>query len=312
MKRTQDNRHIVRALTIAGSDSGGGAGIQADLKTFAAYGVYGTSALTAVTAQNTRGVQGVQYLPEAFVLQQLDSVLADLGADAVKIGMLGSASIIQTVADKLQQESGLPIVLDPVMVAKGGERLIDRDAVTALRQWLFPVADVITPNIPEAEVLSEHSITSWQDCKVVAEKLWRHGARAVIIKGGHASSTWSREGVPELLPDGPLAIDLLYDGKAFTYFATGQVDSRKTHGTGCTFSSAIAASLALGYTLPDAIGSAKHFIFNAIAAAADWDVGAGHGPTDHSVKPLSVQGLQSGKCYLLQGDEWYEAGRNEH
>lgn len=191
--RTQ-NGHVVRALTIAGSDSGGGAGIQADLKTFSAFGVYGTSVLTALTAQNTLGVQGVFYIDAMFIQQQLNSVLDDIGTDAVKTGMLGSRDIIHTVANELRQRNVRNLVVDPVMIAKGGQPLIDRDATESVAKELLPLATVVTPNIPEAEVLSGTSIATLDDCQRAARMLHELGAKYVVIKGGHATEPWDELG----------------------------------------------------------------------------------------------------------------------
>jgi hydroxymethylpyrimidine/phosphomethylpyrimidine kinase len=303
MRRT-NTRHVVRALTIAGSDSGGGAGIQADLKTFAAFEVYGMSVLTAVTAQNTLGVQAVQYLDEAVVRQQIRSVLEDLGADAIKLGMLGSASIMEVVADELEHVAAIPVVLDPVMVAKGGEKLMDDDAVVTLRTRLLPRAALVTPNLPEAEVLYGHRIDSWTACHEAAAAIQAEGARAVVIKGGHASSEWWADSAWPSLASAGCAVDVVYDGSQYTYFATPRVASQKTHGTGCTFSSAVAAALAMGRELLDAIAIAKSFIYDAIRSAVDWDVGHGHGPTDHSVRPRLARGLEAGAAYLWQDGAW--------
>lgn len=302
--RITGSGHVVRALTVAGSDSGGGAGIQADLKTFAAYEVYGASVITGLTAQNTLGVQGVQYIDPAFVQKQLDSVLGDIGADAVKTGMLGSAEIIAAVAGRLAVAGVDRLVVDPVMIAKGGEALIDGDAVATLRQRLLPLARVVTPNIPEAEVLTGFAVDSWSACHRAAEALHRLGPKVVVIKGGHSQAGWLKDAPWDSLETQGHAVDIVYDGDRFTYLATPRVPSRKTHGTGCTFSSATAAGLALGWTDAEAIASAKAFIYAAIASAADWDVGAGHGPTDHSVRPAPAAGIQAGGAYRLVDGQW--------
>lgn len=306
----RSNGHVVRALTVAGSDSGGGAGIQADLKAFAAYEVYGASVITALTAQNTLGVQGVRATDPAFVREQLDSVLSDIGADAIKTGMLATAEITATVADRLAQHPA-PLVVDPVMMAKGGEPLLEPDAQHALITRLLPLATVVTPNIPEASALWGHPIESWADAQRAAEAILARGPYAVIIKGGHAQVNW-----------GPLApgwdaetwsVDLLFDGQTWTWLAARRVPSRKTHGTGCTFSAAMAAALARlapGERRPQAdllvraAASAKAYVHEAIAAAADWDVGAGHGPTDHSVSPRIPDHLPAGGKYRWQGTSW--------
>ncbi|MCL6627244.1 MAG: bifunctional hydroxymethylpyrimidine kinase/phosphomethylpyrimidine kinase [Alicyclobacillus shizuokensis] len=300
MKKTTAG-HVVRALTIAGSDSGGGAGIQADLKTFAAYGVYGMSALTAVTAQNTLGVQAVAYLDESLVQAQIRSVLDDLGVDAVKLGMLGSVDIMETVAEELAGVAA-PIVVDPVMVAKGGARLMDDDAAATLTARLLPLATLVTPNLPEAETLYGRPIDTWQRVLDAAAFLCRR-AQAVVIKGGHgAGILWQDSPWPELAAD--LAVDTLYDGSRYTLFAIPRAHTQNTHGTGCTFSSAAAAALALGANILDAVAGAKVFIDRAIHGAMNWDVGHGHGPTDHSVPTVTFRGLAAGYVYLWQNGEW--------
>ncbi len=252
-------------LTIAGSDSSAGAGIQADLKTFAALGVYGTSAITAITAQNTRGVTAVQEMPPGIVAAQIDAVVADIRPEAVKTGMLASAPIIEVVAAKLK-EHGLPnLVVDPVMVAKSGDRLLREDAVTALRDLLLPLAVVVTPNLPEAEVLAGLSIGSDEDARRAAEAIVGLGARAVVVKGGHRQAAE--------------ALDLLYDGAAFREYSAPWIETTSTHGTGCTFASAIAAYLARGDPLAEAVGRAKEYLTEALRRA--YPIGGGHGPVHH-------------------------------
>jgi len=252
-------------LTVAGSDSGAGAGIQADLKTFAALGVYGTSAITAITAQNTLGVTAVQEVPPGMVAAQIDAVVADIRPDAVKTGMLASASIIEVVAAKVR-EHGLPnLVVDPVMVAKSGDRLLREDAVAVLRDLLLPLCAVVTPNLPEAEVLVGRSIGSDEDARRAAEEIVGLGAGAVVVKGGH-------RGTPE-------AVDILYDGNAFREYSAPRVDTTSTHGTGCTFASAIAAYLARGEPLAEAVGQAKEYLTEALRRA--YPIGGGHGPVHH-------------------------------
>jgi hydroxymethylpyrimidine/phosphomethylpyrimidine kinase len=255
---------MVVALTIAGSDSGGGAGIQADLKTFAAHGVFGTSAITAITAQNTRGVSAVLALDPALVVAQIDAVATDLRPRATKIGMLANADIINVVADAIKKHHLTNIVLDPVMVAKGGDHLLESAAVTALREVLLPLADVLTPNIPEAEVLTGLTIRSIDDMKHAVERLITLGARSVIVKGGHL--------------DGP-ATDIWHDGTRWMEVTTERIDTAHTHGTGCTFSSAIAAGLANGLDIEEAIRQAKDYVTGAIAHAPG--LGGGHGPLNH-------------------------------
>jgi hydroxymethylpyrimidine/phosphomethylpyrimidine kinase len=253
------------ALTIAGSDSGGGAGIQADLKTFAALGVYGASAITAVTAQDTRRVYGFVELAPDFVAQQIDAVLDDIGADAVKTGMLASAPIIDVVAGQVERRGLRNLVVDPVMVAKGGDKLLQDDAVAALRERLLPLALVVTPNLPEAEALLGRSLSSWDEIREAAREIAGWGAANVVIKGGHLESA--------------TATDLLFDGKGFREFSTGRVPTQNTHGTGCTFASAIAASLAKGEDVPTAVAAAKAYV--TLALQNSYAIGAGHSPVHH-------------------------------
>lgn len=249
------------ALTIAGSDSGGGAGIQADLRTFQAHGVFGTSAITAVTAQNTTGVRAVQALDPSIVAAQIDAIADDFSVAATKIGMLANADIIRVVAAALGRYHLGPVVLDPVMVAKGGDSLLAADAVAALRDILLPRATLVTPNIPEAEVLTGRRITSVADMRAAATQMLSSGVQAVVIKGGHL--------------DGP-AVDVFADRFGIEEFTAERIDSPHTHGTGCTFSSAVAAHLALGDPLKSAVRSAKAYVLRAIANAPK--LGHGHGP----------------------------------
>jgi hydroxymethylpyrimidine/phosphomethylpyrimidine kinase len=253
------------ALTVAGSDSGGGAGIQADLKTFAAHGVFGTSALTAVTAQNTLGVVAVATLPPAIVAAQIEAVVSDLGVHAAKTGMLATAAIVETVAATLARLGVPRLVVDPVMVAKSGDRLLDEADREAILTRLLPLADVVTPNIPEAEALAGLSITTAADCHEAARRLLAHGARAVLVKGGH-------------LP-GEAIVDRLFDESGSYEFRTLRVPGVHTHGTGCTFAAALAAHLALGRTLRDAIPLAQQYVAGAIRHAPG--LGRGHGPMQH-------------------------------
>ena len=257
-----------KVLTIAGSDSGGGAGIQADLKTFAARGVYGMSALTAITAQNTVGVQGVFELPAEFVATQIDSVMGDIGADAWKTGMLSSAEIIRVVAGRARHYGMERLVVDPVMVAKGGDPLLRVEAREALIGELVPLAYVITPNHHEAAVLTGLRVTNLEEMHRAAEGIHRLGARYVVVKGGH-------------LPATDAAIDVLYDGRDFQSFEAPRVDTPNTHGTGCTFASAIAAELAKGKSVSEAVGAAKAYLTAALQAAVDLGIGHGHGPLNH-------------------------------
>ena len=240
---------IPKALTIAGSDSGGGAGIQADLKTFNAFRVFGMSVITAVTAQNSLGVQGVENLPPAFVALQLRSVLSDFGAEAAKCGMLSTAPIIEAVAATLADDPVDKLVVDPVMVAKSGDALLQPEARQALIDRVLPLALVVTPNLPEAESLAGISVASRPDMEEAARRIHRLGPRYVLVKGGHLEGD---------------ATDLLWNGKAFTAFSVPRIDSRNTHGTGCTFSAAIAAGLARGQAIGDAIRDAKAYVTRAI------------------------------------------------
>jgi len=257
-----------RALTIAGSDSGGGAGIQADLKAFAARGVYGMSALTAITAQNTVGVQGVFELPPDFVGQQIDSVMSDIGADVWKTGMLSNAAIIRVVTDRARQYKMERIVVDPVMVAKGGDPLLRPEAQEVLSTELVPLAYVITPNHHEAQVLTGMEIRTLDDMRRAAVAIHQLGARYVVVKGGH-------------LPDSEEAVDVLYDGEEFTELRAPRIETANTHGTGCTFASAIAAELAKGNDVRQAVAVAKAYLTVALRSAADLKLGHGHGPLDH-------------------------------
>lgn len=257
---------VFKALTVAGSDSGGGAGIQADLKTFQELGVYGMSALTAVTAQNTLGVQGVYPLEAEAVAAQLDSIGGDLPPDAVKTGMLFSSGLIRVVADKVRQYGWTKLVVDPVMIAKGGSPLLQQEAVHALITTLLPLALAITPNIPEAEVLTGMTITSMADREAAARLIHAMGPQYVVLKGGHD------EGATHVT-------DLLYDGQEFIYLESPRIHTRHTHGTGCTYSAAVAAGFAKGQGIAETVHTAKAFIQAAIEDSLN--LGAGHGPTNH-------------------------------
>jgi len=258
---------VPKALTIAGSDSGGGAGIQADLKTFSAFRVFGMSALTAITAQNSVGVQGVFNLPPEFVARQIDSVLSDFGADAVKLGMLSTAPIIEVVADRLVAHGARRIVVDPVMVAKSGDPLLEPDARAALVKRALPLAEVVTPNLHEAAALADMPVASERDMEEAARRIHALGPRAVLVKGGHLA--------------GP-ATDLLWNGREITRFTAERIQSASTHGTGCTFASAIAANLARGRALGDAIREAKAYVTAAIREG--FRVGRGVGALRHFVE----------------------------
>ncbi len=257
-----------RVLVIAGSDSGGGAGVQADVKAITALDAFAMTAITALTAQNTLGVQGVHPVPPAFLRLQIQSVLDDLGADAIKTGMLGDAATITAVADMIQTRApGLPVVVDPVMVAKGGHSLLAADAVTHLRQRLLPLASVLTPNLPEAEVLTGLSITTPSDMHRALASLLAQGVPAVLLKGGHL--------------EGDDLLDLLGTADGVIAFRAPRIATRHTHGTGCTLASAIAAGLAQNLPLPEAVARARAYVRAAILAAPGF--GAGHGPLNHAV-----------------------------
>jgi hydroxymethylpyrimidine/phosphomethylpyrimidine kinase len=256
------------ALTIAGSDSSGGAGIQADLKTFAALGVYGASAITALTAQNTQGVTGIHPVPAEFVTAQIDAVFSDLDVGAVKIGMVAQPASIDAIAASLKRWAPRHVVLDPVMVATSGDRLLAPEAVDALRTGLIPLAAVIMPNLPEAAALLDESIATGEaDVASQGRRLLALGCRAVLIKGGHGKGTEST--------------DYLISKQGTTVLAAARVQTRNTHGTGCSLSSAIAAGLAKGEDLELAVRNAKTWISAAIAAADRFSVGHGHGPIHH-------------------------------
>lgn len=255
---------IPKAMTIAGSDSGGGAGVQADLKTFAALGVYGASTLTAITAQNTVAVTTVHDIPTDVITAQIDAVLTDIGADAVKTGMLSSSDIIECVCEALEVHGVQRLVVDPVMIAKSGDALLREDAIGSLRTRLLPLAMVVTPNIPEAEALTETTIVSDADVRRAAEAVVGMGARSVVVKGGHR--------------EGP-ATDLFYDGKEFKEFTAPRFDTVNTHGTGCTFASAVAAGLARGMVVTDAVALAKDYVTEGIRHS--FSIGQGHGPLNH-------------------------------
>ncbi len=256
------------ALTIAGSDSSGGAGIQADLKTFSALGIYGASVITALTAQNTQGVTAVHTPPAEFVTAQLAAVFQDLRPAAAKTGMLATAAIVEAVAAFMAQHPGVPLVVDPVMVATSGDRLLTPDAIEAYKQRLFPCAALLTPNLPEAAALLECPIAdSLEEAERQANALLGLGVTAVLVKGGHAA--------------GPEAVDVFATRAGIRHLRAPWIATRNTHGTGCTLSAAIAALLAAGLSLDDAATGAKHYLTCALAAARDQSIGAGHGPVDH-------------------------------
>lgn len=252
------------ALTIAGSDSSGGAGIQADLKTFSALGVYGMSVITAITAQNTCGVTNIRELDGEIIQDQIAAVYDDIAVDAVKIGMLSSAQITQVVAQALRKYKGLNIVVDPVMISKSGSLLLKPDAISALKQYLFPIADIVTPNLHEATQIVDFPVVDRHTMENAARAIKEMGPKYVVIKGGHLEGD---------------ACDLLYDGSKFTTFTNKRIDTIHTHGTGCTFSSAVAAGLAKGFTMEQAVQAAKEYITMAITYG--FALGRGVGPTHH-------------------------------
>lgn len=256
------------ALTVAGSDSSGGAGIQADLKTFTALGVYGASVITAITAQNTQGVQDVLTLPPAIIAAQMRSIATDLAVGAIKTGMLADRTTVETVADGLGRFQGTPLVIDPVMVATSGDVLLAPDAIDAVRTRLFPLATVVTPNLREAARLLESPLASSEDeMEAQGRRLLALGPKAVLIKGGHG--------------EGPNATDILVFDAGSLRFSAPRIATRNTHGTGCTLAAAIAARLAEGDSLPTAVKSAKDFVWQAIEAGRTRTVGKGDGPVDH-------------------------------
>ncbi|GAB3496117.1 bifunctional hydroxymethylpyrimidine kinase/phosphomethylpyrimidine kinase [Curvibacter fontanus] len=275
---TRNEKHYPRVLSIAGSDSGGGAGIQADLKTFSALGCYGMTAITALTAQNTQGVRGIHGVPPEFLAAQIDAVLEDIGADAVKIGMLHAPEIVRVVAQAIRKHRLQHVVLDPVMVATSGDRLIAEETVSVLVKELFPLATVITPNLDEAELLLGHKIAGIAGLEPAAKELLALGAPNVLLKGGHLQ--------------GDEVVDLLLQpGRDPLRLASARIASKNVHGTGCTLSSAIAAHLALGHALEDAVRLARAYILGAIAAGAEVRTGQGHGPLNHGHAPVVMRVL---------------------
>ena len=253
------------ALTIAGSDSSGGAGIQADIKTMTANGVYAMSAITALTAQNTTGVTDIMEVTPGFLKEQLDCIFTDIRPDAVKTGMVSSSALIEVIAERLRFYQAASLVVDPVMVSTSGSRLISEDAIETLKKELLPLATVITPNIPEAEVLSGRKVNTKEDMEAVAKEIFEAYGCAVLCKGGHAVND---------------ANDLLFDGTELHWFYGKRIENPNTHGTGCTLSSAIASGLAKGYDLQTAVQGAKNYISGALAAMLD--LGKGSGPMNHA------------------------------
>ncbi len=277
------------ALTIAGSDSSGGAGIQADLKTMTMNGVYGMSAVTALTAQNTTGVTAIQESDPVFLEQQIDAVFEDIFPDAVKIGMVSSSDLIRVIGRRLRHYKAKNIVVDPVMVATSGSALIKNDAVRTLTEELLPLAALVTPNVPEAEVLSGMTIESKEDMEAAARQICASFGCPVLLKGGHSVND---------------ANDLLCEGGKLTWFEGRRIDNPNTHGTGCTLSSAVASNLAKGYDLADSVRMAKDYVSGALSAMLD--LGRGSGPMDHAFMLPSGLRKGSGAC-----DEDEEGGKNE-
>jgi len=261
-------------LTIAGSDCSGGAGIQADLKTFAAHGVYGMSVITAVTAQNTQGVFAVEDMSRDVIAKQIEAIFDDIQVDGVKIGMVSQVQTIEVIAEQLRHYSPKIIVLDPVMVSKSGYHLLNKLAEATLIKELLPLAMIVTPNIPEAEVMTNRSISTLKQMEEAAKAIYQMGAKNVLLKGGHLELE---------------ATDILYDGREFSYFSAPRIATKNTHGTGCTLSSAITSNLALGYTLNQAVVRAKEYI--TIAIQHSLTIGKGVGPTHHFYTLYKKAGL---------------------
>ncbi len=288
---------IARVLTVAGSDSGGGAGIQADLKTLAAHGVYGACAVTALTVQDTRGVQEVAYAGAQLVAAQMRAVLSDIGADVVKTGMLGAAGTVYAVSAVLRENGMPPLVMDPVMAASKGGLLLDPDAIEVVMGELVPLSSIVMPNLEEAAHLCGYPVVTREDGERAAADFLAAGAGAVLLKGGHGTAGWADE---------RLSVDLLFEGRTVTALAAPRIATRNTHGTGCTYASAIAACLALGMPLLASVGCARAFVQQAVERATDWHMGEGDGPLDHSAPALNraCGALQAGESYLWDGGAW--------
>ncbi len=268
-------KNYIRILSIAGSDSGGGAGIQADLKTIAALGCYGMTAITAITAQNTCGVTGIQAVTPDMLAAQIKAVVTDIGVDAIKIGMLHDPEVVRVVAHAIKEYKLERVVLDPVMVATSGDALITPPTISVLIQELFPLVSVITPNLDEAALLLKRPLASRADLDLAARDLGNMGAKAVLVKGGHLA--------------GDTVTDVLLSNGKLQDFSSHRIASQNTHGTGCTLSSAIACYLGMGLPLEDAVAKARSYILQAIAAGADVKIGAGHGPLNHGFAPVAMQ-----------------------
>jgi hydroxymethylpyrimidine/phosphomethylpyrimidine kinase len=261
-----------RVITIAGSDSGGGAGIQADLKTFAALGCYGMSVITALTAQNTKGVTAIHAVPAPFVRAQLEALFGDIGTEAVKIGMLHSGEMVETVAEQLKQHQAKNIVLDPVMAAQSGEALTSEEAIDAMKKHLLPLVTVLTPNLPEAALLLNREVNNLEDMRLAAHDLAAFGPGSVLLKGGHLKG----DDTTDVLYIGPEDRSVVLQGE--------RIKTRNNHGTGCTLSSAVASFLAKGFALEEASRSAKEYLIGAIRAGAEYEIGQGNGPPHHFFK----------------------------
>lgn len=269
-------KYEAKALTIAGSDSGGGAGIQADLKTFQSFNVFGTSAITSITAQNTTGVRSVKDIELKIVGDQIDMIMEDMGCDAAKTGMVSNTEIISIIAEKVNEHKIQKLVVDPVMVAKSGARLLQKKAEKALIENLLPLAYLLTPNIPEAELISGISIENESDMKNAAQKIYDMGAKNVLVKGGHLNAN--------------KITDLLFDGANFFEFKSERIETKSTHGTGCTLSSAIAASLAKNISLNESVKIAIDYINRSIKSAPG--IGKGFGPLNHLTKPKDISEIE--------------------
>jgi hydroxymethylpyrimidine kinase/phosphomethylpyrimidine kinase len=272
-KQVLEMNYEGKALTIAGSDSGGGAGIQADLKTFHSFNVFGMSVLTSITAQNTLDVRAVHDIPPEIIGEQIEAVMEDIGADSVKTGMISSKEIIEVVADRIKKFRIKQLVVDPVMVAQSKDRLLKKNAELSLVKKLLPLALIVTPNVHEAELISGIRIKTMKDARKAAQMIYEKGPYFVLLKGGH-------------LHDKEVAVDILFDGKKFDYFKAQRIETPNTHGTGCTFSAAITACLSKGMDVHTAVEAAKNYITRAIQNAPD-DIGKGSGPLYHNITPLS-------------------------
>jgi hydroxymethylpyrimidine/phosphomethylpyrimidine kinase len=281
-----------RALTIAGSDSGGGAGIQADLKTFHSFGVFGLSVLTSITAQNTLGVHAIHDIPLNMIAAQIDAVMEDIEVDAVKTGMVSTIGIIEIIVNRIKKYGIKQLVVDPVMVATSGDRLLKKEAEISLIQNLLPVSLLVTPNVPEAEIISDTHIESLEDAKKAAEIIQTLGPNFVLLKGGHLHEE--------------NAIDILFDGSTYTYFKAETIDTMNIHGTGCTLSAAITACLSKGMNIQDAIKVAKDYITRAITYAPN-NIGKGHGPLYHRIEPLEISAF---KKAAEKFDAWFDKNKN--